>query len=408
MWTNEWFAERLPALVAELHPGAAYVPSTPTGGALPFHAREGVTHYYGIGAYLRPVSELRSASVRFTPECLGFSNVPEPSTCVALFDGANPVTHDPRWKRRVPRDTGPGWDFEDVRDHYLRELYGVDPAEVRSFRMARYLQLSRVASGQMMARAFAEWRSTHSDNRGALVWFYKDLWPGAGWGVIDSTGLPKAAYYFLKRAWSSRQLTLTDEGTNGLDLHLTNETVDPCRGTLEVMLLKEPGTVVARHEIAVEVAGRKAQRHTVDEILGRFYDCNYAYRFGPPHHDVVIATWFDAERNVVSEATHFIQRREPMHAQGVSLEATAEWLDDATVQVTLRSNTFLHAVRFDVEGWLVDDNYFHLPPERTKTVVFRPLAETPKNFRCAAEALNFEAGVSIACPAPAGETGGGR
>ena len=30
-----------------------------------------------------------------------------------------------------------------------------------------------------------------------------------------------------------------------------------------------------------------------DELLARFCDTAYAYRFGPPQHDVVVATWFD-------------------------------------------------------------------------------------------------------------------
>jgi beta-mannosidase len=395
LWRNAWFGERLPAIVAELHPNAIYVPSTPTGGALPFHTREGVTHYYGVGAYLRPIAELRSAAVRFTSECLGFSNVPEPSTCVELFDGANPVTHDPRWKRRVPRDTGPGWDFEDVREHYLRELYGVDPVTLRSFQMNRYLQLSGLASGEMMSRVFAEWRSTHTVNRGALVWFYKDLWPGAGWGVVDSRGLPKAAYYFLKRAWRTHQLTMIDEGINGLDLHLTNETPHERSGHLEVTLLKEPNVVVARYEIDVTVDARSQQRHTVDAILGRFYDCNYAYRFGPPHHDVVIATWYDDQRQVLSEAMHFIHRRDPQQKGGAKLDAIAERLSNTAVRLTLHANAFLHGVRVDAEGWLADDNYFHLPPERVKTIILRPLRETSKVFRATVDALNFDAGVSV-------------
>ena len=145
-------SEELPALCAANHPGTAYVPSTPSGGVLPFHASSGVTHYYGIGAYLRSPDELRKTNVKFTPECLGFANVPDPATVDLITGGALPVTHSPQWKSRIPRDTGAGWDFEDVRDHYLREFYGVDPVQLRSWNMPRYLQLSRLVSGEMMCK----------------------------------------------------------------------------------------------------------------------------------------------------------------------------------------------------------------------------------------------------------------
>ncbi len=191
LWSNDWFGRELPELCARFHPGTHYVPSTPTGGALPFHVNSGVTHYYGLGAYLRPVVELRKADVRFTSECLGFANIPEPQTIFALTGGSNPVLHDPTWKRRVPRDGGAGWDFDDVRDHYLRELYGVDPVQLRSWNMPRYLQLSRAVSGEVMALAFAEWRSAHSHNQGGLVWFFKDLWPGAAGGSSIRRACPR-------------------------------------------------------------------------------------------------------------------------------------------------------------------------------------------------------------------------
>src|SRR4051812_23232046 len=66
-WTNTWFSEKLPQLCAEYHASAGYLPSTPTGGALPFHPNSGVTHFYGVGAYLRSPADLRQADVKFTP-----------------------------------------------------------------------------------------------------------------------------------------------------------------------------------------------------------------------------------------------------------------------------------------------------------------------------------------------------
>lgn len=387
-WRNKWFGEELPELCRRYHPEAAYLPSTPTGGVLPFQPERGVTHYYGVGAYLRPLTDVRRADVQFTSECLGFSNVPEPATVDAIMQGGRAVTHDPRWKARVPRDTGAGWDFEDVRDHYFREIYGIDPVQCRSWDPVRYLQLSRTVPGEILTSAYAEWRSTHTNNQGALVWFYKDLWPAAGWGIVDCFGNPKSTYYYLKRCWQSRQLTVTDEGLNGLHLHLTNETNVACRGTVEVLLLKEPGRVVVRQQAPVEIAPRGKIRSSADEILGGFYDVSYAYRFGPPHHDVAIATWYDEERNIVSQAYHFIGNRIVQPIPG-GVETQTVKRSDEEYQVTIRAERFLHAVRVSAKGYLPTDNYFHLPPHQDHIVRFRT-QEQSAPFRGEIEALNLE------------------
>lgn len=387
LWRNRWFGEDLPALCAQHHPGTAYVPSSPSGGTLPFHAKSGITHYYGIGAYRRSLSELRQADVKFTTECLGFANISEPEVIDEFMGGLLPVTHHPRWKQRVPRDTGSGWDFEDVRDHYLREWFNVDPTTQRSFDMPRYLELSRVVSGELMARTFAEWRSASSNNAGALVWFFKDLWAASGWGILDHRGLPKAAYYQLKRAWQTRQLCLTDEGLDGLQLHLVNETREAIDGFVEVQLLREPGHVLAKHEVEVSVAGWSKTSLSVDEIVGVFRDINYAYRFGPLSHHVVVATWFDADRKNLSEAFYFTRSRDP-EPHSVSWQAQGEPLGDGRYRVVLRSDTFLHHVRCSAKGFLPDDNYFHLVPARSKTITFAPIKDHTGPLRVTIEALN--------------------
>lgn len=394
LWRNDWFSRQLPELCSEHHPGTAYIPSTPCGGVLPFHSDSGISHFYGVGAYLRSPAELRQSNVKFTPECLGFANIPELEMVNTITGGALPVIHHPAWKQRVPRDSGAGWDFDDVRDHYLKQVYGLDPVALRSTDMNRYLELSRLVSGEMMSQTFAEWRSCHTQNRGALVWFFKDLWPAAGWGILDSSGEPKAAYYALKRVWQSRQITLTDEGLNGLHLHVTNETAEALTGFVEVTLLKEPNVVVATNNVSIDIARRGQRLLNVDEILGSFYDVSYAYRFGPPHHDVVIASLLDSDRTVISEAFHFVRRRESF-ATAEAIETAVEMTSESDCCVRVRADRFLHNVRMTAKGFVPDDNHFHLAPGRTKFVRFSTVAGSPKTFRAELEAVNLESSITV-------------
>ena len=400
MWTNAWLSETLPELVKELNPAAAYVQGSPSGGALPFDPQQGVSHFYGIGAYRRSMKELRQADVRFTSECLGFSHLPEPSVVFDVMDGGNLVTHDPRWKRRVPRDTGASWDFEDIRDHYLHELYQVDPARLRAVDPARYEQLSRAVPGEMMARTFAEWRSGAGRNRGGLVWFYKDLWPGAGWGILDSNGMPKSSYYYLRRSWQPRGIFITDEGLSGLHLHVVNEAGEPFEAILELTLLKQPNVVIARVERSLRLAGRETQRLGANELLGRFYDVNHAYRFGPAAHDVVVATLRDSERQFVNQSFFLLQDENPRVSAHPQIQTQLTAIDHRTCELQLEADAFLHTVRLHAKGFLPDDNYFHLPPGQPRKVRLRASTPIASGIRVDLQALNFEGTKTIALNSP--------
>ncbi|MBW3629606.1 MAG: hypothetical protein KY464_09930, partial [Gemmatimonadetes bacterium] len=97
-----------------------------------------------------------------------------------------------------------------------------------------------------MEEVFAEWRRPGSRCGGGLVWFFQDLWPGAGWGVVDSGGAPKAAWHALRRAFRPVQLAITDEGVNGLALHLINETAKPLEAKLSLHCLRDGEVSVVR------------------------------------------------------------------------------------------------------------------------------------------------------------------
>lgn len=372
-WSGPVFDEILPAVVEKLRPDIAYVPNSPSGGALPFVANEGVTHYYGVGAYMRDLDDARRANVRFATECLAFANVPEE---ISLGHGAPPaILHHPEWKRGVPRDAGASWDFDDVRDHYLERLYGVSALHLRRDDPERYFALSRAATAEVMEATFAEWRRPGSSTRGALVWFLGDLQPGAGWGVIASDGEPKSGWYALRRAFRPVQLTITDEGVNGLALHVLNERAAPLLAEVSLTAWREGATPVAGGKRMVEVAPRAGLTLSGFDLLGSFFDLTYAYRFGPPGHDVTSARLADVTTGaVLAEAFHFpLGRGQGRQRLGLEAELVQEgggWY------LAVSTGAFAQSVHVVDEAWRPADNWFHLAPGEGRRVALSPRGRT--------------------------------
>ena len=367
-WSNSLFRDVLPSIVKATRPDLVYVPSSPTGGPLPFHVDEGVAHYYGVGAYMRCLDDARRARVRFTSECLAFANLPRDETIEALLHEGQLPTQHPRWKSRVARDRGTSWDFDDVRDHYLQELFDVDPAALRHADLARYLELGRVATGEVMGATMGEWRRARSTCAGAIVWFLRDLWEGAGWGVIDSRGYPKAPYYYLRRALSPLALLVTDEGLNGVSVHAVNDRGDAIAAIVSVMLYRGE-SAIARGEKAITLEAHGVMELKVDALIGRFTDVAYAYRFGSPSHDVTVATLTDTRGAVLARAFHFPRGLRNERASDVGVEASAQRISDRAWRVAVRTRNVAKAVAFDARGFIAEDDFFHVAPGATHEVV---------------------------------------
>ncbi|MFZ0388289.1 MAG: hypothetical protein WAL22_21685 [Solirubrobacteraceae bacterium] len=368
---DEFWDQALPGLVAESGADCAYVASTPCGGDLPFHGDRGIVHYFEVSGYFWPAERARRADVRFAAECLAFANVP---------DEVEVPVHHPRWKEGVQRDAGSGWDlgagwdFDDVRDFYLRSLFGVDPVQLRRSDLMRYFDLSRAAAGEVMGEVIGEWRRAGSPCRGALVLWLKDMLPGAGLGVLDHRGRPKVAWHYLRRAFAPLAVWMTDEGVNGVAIHLANDRSEPFGGRLRLGLYHRSEARVDEvcEELVLEPHG--CTTTTVERMLGRFVDAAWAYRFGPPAQDVIVASIESADGSQLhSQAFRFpagLPATSATSAQ-LGLEATAVERD-GSYAVRVRSRRLAYAVRVDARGFVADDDTFSVEPGGERTISLRP------------------------------------
>ncbi|HWG07945.1 MAG TPA: hypothetical protein VN672_02950 [Solirubrobacteraceae bacterium] len=401
---GELFGELLPGLVERAGIDAVYLPSAPCGGTLPFRPDRGVANYYGVGGYRRPLEDARRAEVRFAAECLAFSNVPDEAGVEAVLPGApgDVVVHHPAWKAGVPRDVGTGWDFEDVRDHYLQSLLDVNPGELRRVDHERYLELSRAVTGEAMAEVFGEWRREASPCGGGLVLWFGDLAPGAGWGVLDASGRPKPAYHHLRRALAPVAVWMTDEGLGGIRVHVANDAGTALRARLRVTLYRDGEQRVADAHEPLRLPAHGICDRDVEEILGHFADAAWAYRFGPPAHDVVVASLEpDADgAEPLAQAFRFPAGR-PLRqqtAQELGLTGSLSPLDDGALALVLRSARLAYGVRVHVPGFRGREDALTLEPGVARTLTLLPAAgrsPTEQDATGALTALNLRGRVRI-------------
>ncbi|HXB66349.1 MAG TPA: hypothetical protein VNV42_15885 [Solirubrobacteraceae bacterium] len=393
---GELFGELLPRLVGESGVDAAYVPSAPCGGELPFRPDRGIANYFGVGGYRRPLEDARRAAVRFAAECLAFANVPS----------AGPF-------EPVPRDAGADWDFADVRDHYLRELFDIDPHELRDRDPERYLELARATTGEVMAEVFGEWRRAGSPCGGGLVLWLRDLLPGSGWGVIDHGGVPKLAYHHLRRALAPVAVWTVDEGLGGIVAHVANDTQQPLHASLRVALYR--GELCVEQALApVALPPHSQGEWNVESVIGRFVDAAWAYRFGPPAQDAIVVSLEraagleqaagleraagEAERRVICQTARFPAgrpiAREAPEALGLTVESA--WRPDQSVRLEVGSRRLAYGVRIDAPGYLPSDDGFFIEPGGTRAVILSPAGPESSLEHATIGALNMEGRLALA------------
>ncbi len=369
------FGELLPRLVSDAALDAVYVPSAPWGGAMPFRPDRGIASYFGVGGYRRPLEDARRANVLFAAECLAIANVPDEEIVAAVApDSSNlTVVSDARWKAAAPRDPGAPWDFHDVRDHYFRVLFGLEPDELRDADPERYLELSRAVSGEVMAEVFGEWRRAETRCGGGIVLSLRDLRPGAGWGIIDSAGEPKVVYHHLRRMLSPRAVWSTDDGQSGTVAHVANDGPQELRANLRVALYRDLELAVGEVRTPVALAPHTQAAFDVEGLLGRFVDISWAYRFGPPAQDVV-AFSLEGERDgaseMISQAFRLPAGRPttPETASALGFDAALERREAGGAVIRIDSRRFAYGVRIHCPGFRAADNGFSIEPGGTRRV----------------------------------------
>jgi len=362
----------LPEVAARWLPGVPVLSSSPSGGPLPTHVGAGVSHWFGVGAYLRPLRDVREAGVRLAAECLAFAIPPDPAVVERHFGSAAVAGHDPAWKAAGPRDRGASWDFEDVRDHYVRTALGADPFLVRRSDPDLYLDLGRAAVCTCVAEVLTWWRRPRSGCGGGIVLAALDLEPGAGWGLLDSDRGPKAPWWVARRVLAPLALLLSDDGLDGVGLDLVNDTAVTVRGELRVLASTALGVVSELVARPVVVPAHGALETGVDELAGRFTDLTHAHGFGPRPYDAVTAELRDARGELLASDVLLVGGPSRPRVADAGLSAALTGSFEAGWFVTVGARSSAQWVAITSPDHEAADSWFHLAAGVPRRVAMHP------------------------------------
>ena len=213
-----------------------------------------------------------------------------------------------------------------------------------------------MAIATAMHDCFAFWRRPDSGCRGAMVLSSRDMWPGAGWGLMDSEDNSKAALAVSARTWAPVTVLVSDDGLSGIRIDIHNDSPQARSGELNVIATNSTGIAVDT-TLPVTVAGASSISFRDAELSGTSAICRMRSASGPPTADAVQATVrFDdgaAARDVLVVKPRGGQSPALVRA-ALTRQSEDQWRLELTSEVALRF-TQLH-----FPSWRTSDNYFHL------------------------------------------------
>ena len=176
----------------------------------------------------------------------------------------------------------------------------------------------------------------------------------------------------MARASAPIAVILSDEGVNGLDVHLVNDTAVAVRGRLELVALADGHRPVVSGTRDVEIPPRGSLSFAATDLFGAFFDTTRAYRFGPAAHDLTHAKLVGSDGEILAEAFHRPPGR-PIAKKRTGLAARVERSGDDWDLVVACDEAVTSVVVSD-ENFTCADGFHMAPGEKRLRLTRRPEA----------------------------------
>ncbi len=364
-WTDysALYDEVIPQAVQQDDPVTEYWPSSPHSSQgerrNTNNPTNGDAHLWEVWHGKQPFEWYRTSQHRFISE-FGFQSFPEPETmnAVTLPEDRNLTSYVMEYRQR----SGIG---NTTIMQYLLDWFRLPRGYEES------LWLSQILQGIGMQYGIEHWRRNMPRTMGTLYWQLNDCWEAPSWASLDYHGRWKALHYLAKRFYAPILISGVEHVDTGkVDVYLTSDHGAARAGVIRWTLTTAAGTVIERgsYDVITPVRG---------SALSTTLDVSAALRTVGAR-DLLI--WLALEIGGETVSDNLVLFARPKHLKLVDPQLRSAFRAVGGGKYELQ----IEAARPALWVWVCarnqaihcSDNFFHLHPHQTKTLILEIDAAT--------------------------------
>jgi beta-mannosidase len=244
------FRDLLGSQVRQWAPQTDYVTGSPDCGDV---------HFWEVWHGGKPFEVYRNIH-GFVSE-FGFQSFPEPKTMLAF---TSPEDRDSVYSRVMKYHERSNRMYMDAKEDgkigtdkimILVRKYFREPKDFEST-----LWLSQITQAYGIKYGAEGWRREMPRSMGCVYWQYNDTWPCSSWSSVDYFGRWKALQYLARRFYAPVLVSGAEDIQAGkVDLYVTSDRRDECRGHLTWTLTDLAGIRLDGGSLDVDMPARKSQ-----------------------------------------------------------------------------------------------------------------------------------------------------
>lgn len=380
------YHEMMPELLAGLDPTRLYWPSSPFGGNDPNSDAAGDKHNWQVWAgQIYPHLHGERVITANTAAGVSFKNYAADQGKFISEFGLQAAPALRTLQSCLPKEElrwgsfGLRYRNKDKRPNrglLLMQGYTGLPADLQ-----QYIDFSMLAQAEGLKYGIEHYRRRKPECSGTLIWQLNDCWPAISWSIADFYGRPKAAYYYVKRAYQPLLLSFKEEGPDIVSVWAMNDTLREYRGRIEIGLADFFGNLEYREELDMVVPANRSVR--LKEFSKNRINVTYT------NFEFLYVTSRD---RAVGSNILFFEDYKDLNLPPCRLTAERRLAGENALEVRVRTDRFAKFVKIEPghggDMLEISDNYFDLRPGEEKTVLLQGAAGNPAEVDLVISAIN--------------------